>query len=379
MKNPQNIDEILSVLRCVECGKPDLITTEDDAEKWKDYIFQPGGRALVCNNCGTHYPITDDGIPIMWTSQIRKILRSKGGEYSKLGSSDDYDALSSNIIGYDRISNDYAVNCRRDNAIAKRIQAGSIRLKKTPIEALNGNGFHLDIGCGPGHVLEWLADSGYRQIGLDVSLTNLRNARKATGAHVVLGDGTEMPFRDDTFSLVTESAVLHHIFDWRKAILEACRVCSKTNGGVLFDSEPTFESLSLSFLAKFVFEMRWPAYKILSYCDSKKIHFRHMALAKEYYETAETHNQPGRGFSVEEVDCVFRKADFTTEFFLSPNEHFQKRQTITWNEAGWKRIVLHLLSGHNPLLAKNGLFTVLAVPHTGKKVHLGNITFNAIF
>jgi ferredoxin-like protein FixX len=40
MKNSQNIDEILSVLRCVECGETDLIIAEDDAAKWKGYIFR---------------------------------------------------------------------------------------------------------------------------------------------------------------------------------------------------------------------------------------------------------------------------------------------------------------------------------------------------
>lgn len=364
MPYKQNTEEISNLLKCVECGASDLMIKQDIQSNWAGYAFRSGGFCLVCDNCKNRFPITDDDIPILWTSQIKEILRGEEKFNNKGG------ALCANISHYNRISDDYSVNFRRDNSLAKRIRIGATRLLPIPCDvsaAPTNNKYQLDIGCGPGHVLEWLGGITNRQIGLDVSLANLRNARKSTGAYVVLGDATSLPFRDDIFFLVSESSVLHHIFDWKKAIRESCRVCSKTNGGVLYDSEPTFESLSLSLLARFVFEMRWPVYKFLSYFDSKKMHFRDIALAKEYYQTAEVHNQPGRGFSVKEVEDVFRSADFTTEIFLSPNEHLQMRQTIPWNEAGWKRIILHLLSGHNPLLSKYGSFTVLAVPHPEKK------------
>ena len=222
--------------------------------------------------------------------------------------------------------------------------------------------YHLDIGCGPGHVLEWLNDCGCQQIGLDVSLTNLRNARKSTGAHVVLGDATCMPFKSNVFSLVTESCVLHHIFAWEKMISESCRVCCEKNGGILYDTEPTKESLSLSWLAKFVFGLRWPVYKALSYIDPKKMHFRNISLAREYYMTAEVHNQPGKGFLLTDVREVFENSGFSPEIFLSPNDQLLHREAITRKEAGWKRIVLHVLSGHNPFLVKYGSFTVIAKP-----------------
>jgi ubiquinone/menaquinone biosynthesis C-methylase UbiE len=363
MPYKQNTEEILNLLKCVECGASALIIKQDVQSNWAGYGFCSGGFCLVCDNCRNRFPITDDGIPILWTSQIKEILRGDG----KLDNKNE--ALFTNISHYNRISDDYSVNFRRDDSLAKRIRIGAKRLLSKPCDVSANqanNKYHLDIGCGPGHVLEWLYGITSWQIGLDVSLANLRNARKSTGAYVVLGDATSMPFRDDLFSLVSGASVLHHISDWRKAIWESCRVCSKTIGGVLYDSDPTFESLSLSLPARFVFEMRYPIYKFLSYFDSKKIHFRDMALAKAYYTTVEVHNQPGRGFSAEEVEDVFRSAYFNTEIFLSPNEHLQMRQTIPWNEAGWKRIILHLLSGHNPLLSRYGSFTVLAVPHTKK-------------
>ena len=363
MPYTQKTEEILNILRCVECGASALIIKEDRRLNWSGYSFLSGDFCLFCNNCKSKFPITDDGIPILWTSQIKEILRGDDKSNNKSG------ALYANMSHYNRISDDYSVNWRRDDSLSKRVKTGAMRLLPTPCDASTtptNNKYHLDIGCGPGHVLEWLGGITDRQIGLDVSLANLRNTRKNTGAYVVLGDATSLPFRDDIFLLVSESSALHHIYDWKKAILESCRVCSRTNGGVLYDSEPTSESLSLSLLARFVFEMRWPVYKYLSFFDSNKMHFRNTALAKGYYKTAEIHNQPGRGFSVNEIEDVFRSAAFFTEIYLSPNEHLQKRQIIPWNEVGWKRIILQLLSGHNPLLSKYGSFTVLAVPHTRK-------------
>lgn len=356
--NNDNVSTIFNILRCVECGASELSIKQDDKSRWIGYAFQnEEGKCLVCKKCNTIYPITDDNIPIMWTAQIKNILR--GGDKTIAAN----DALNANISHYNRISDNYSVNFRRDTTLEKKIRTGANRLlSRLSNENIisEGNLYHLDIGCGPGHVLGWLGDITKKQIGLDVSLANLRNARRSTGAYVILGDATAMPFKDNSFTLVTESSVLHHIFEWKKVIQECCRVCSKIDGGILFDSEPTSDSLSLGLLAKFVFEARWPVYKILSFCDSKKIHFRDIKLAREYYQTAEIHNQPGRGFFVNEVEEIFRCLNYDTEIFLSSNENLQMRQTIPLKEAGWKRIMLHLLSGHNPLLSKYGSFTLLA-------------------
>ncbi len=362
MLSNQNFKEILSLLRCVECGSLDIRMIQSDKTRWLDFGFLAGDSDLICGGCNSRFPVTDDGIPILWTSQIKELLRKdKKGFHEQQESSEV--ALSSNIRSYDRISDDYAVHWRRDAALIKKIKEGAARLLPMSGADINPNRrYHLDIGCGPGHVLEWLNDFGFQQIGLDVSLTNLRNARKSTDAYVVLGDATSMPFRSDVFSLVTESSVLHHIFAWEKMILESCRVCCKDTGGILFDTEPTMESLNLSRLARLVFDLRWPVYKALSYIDPKKLHFRNISFAREYYMTAEVHNQPGKGFLLSSVREAFEKSGFLPDVFLSPNEQLIHRETIPWKEAGWKRIVLQVLSGHNPLLAVYGSFTVIAKP-----------------
>lgn len=361
VRTTQNIEEILHLLKCVHCDALKLRLVAEDPRNGTEYTFDTCGLALHCDACGSYFPVTDDGIPILWTPIIREILSKENNSSRANGSGEK--ALYSNISNYDRISDDYSLNFRRDDLLIKRIKAGVRRLKKQQNQCVKNKLFHLDIGCGPGHLLEWLGDLGYCQLGLDVSLANLRNTRKSTGAYVVLGDATEIPFVNDAFDLVTASAVLHHIYDWKKTVRESCRVCGKKNGGIMFDSEPSIGSLSFSKFAEMIFDMRWPVYKILSYIDKGRMHFRNIALAKNYYRTAEVHNQPGKGLSLIDFNQVFLEEGFEADFFLSPSDQLKKRKKIPWREIDWKRAVLHLLSGHNPANAEYGSITALAVPN----------------
>lgn len=77
MQKYQHIEEILPLFRCVECGAPVLQIVSNDKRKWSEYAFGTGEIALCCNQCSIRYPVTDDGIPILWTSQLKEMLRKK--------------------------------------------------------------------------------------------------------------------------------------------------------------------------------------------------------------------------------------------------------------------------------------------------------------
>ncbi len=354
------------MLKCVDCGESNLQITATQTNDWCDYVFESSSIKLSCSKCRSDYPVTHDGIPIMWTSFIKKILLKDSGDLSNSGETAGFRALSANISSYERISDDYSKNWRNDEELVNRIKNGARIL--FPATPKRQTGYHLDIGCGTGQVIGWVKPMGFTQIGLDVSLANLRNTKSNTGAYVILGDATAMPFNDCIFKLVTGSAILHHIFEWKDAIRESCRVCNNTDGGIMFDSEPTVESLALSQLAKLVFDFRWIAYKLLSYIKPERIHFRDIAAAKLYYRSSETHNQPGLGIAVPEVSKTFDDSEFKASIYLSPRSEFLMVEKISVRHAGWKRIVLHLLSGHNPLLAKYGSFTVLARSNSKKSI-----------
>lgn len=67
------------------------------------------------------------------------------------------------------------------------------------------DGMGLDIGCGEGLITSQIAAKyGIGMIGLDMV------TRKNTGAFLV-GDATRLPFKDETFSVVTCFSAIEHM------------------------------------------------------------------------------------------------------------------------------------------------------------------------
>lgn len=95
----------------------------------------------------------------------------------------------------------------------------------------------LEVGCGTGANLSWLANFG-SVIGLDISQEALKYARKK--GKVKKGDVTALPFRANSFDLVVCLDVLYHswVKDYSKALLELNRVL-KINGFLLL-REPSY-------------------------------------------------------------------------------------------------------------------------------------------
>ncbi|MGS2614250.1 class I SAM-dependent DNA methyltransferase [Micromonospora sp. LZ34] len=69
----------------------------------------------------------------------------------------------------------------------------------------------LDLGCGPGRDLAFLAERGLTGIGLDLSAGMLARARARVGAPLVQGDLLRLPFRPATLGGVWCSAALLHL------------------------------------------------------------------------------------------------------------------------------------------------------------------------
>lgn len=71
----------------------------------------------------------------------------------------------------------------------------------------------LDVGCGTGTGLQRYADAGCDAHGVDVSPAMLAQARARLGdrAQLQLIAGTELPFPDGTFDVVTATMVLHEV------------------------------------------------------------------------------------------------------------------------------------------------------------------------
>ena len=97
----------------------------------------------------------------------------------------------------------------------------------------------LEVGCGAGRLLGWLACAGAAPVGLDPSLGQLAQARlQAPAVPLVAGCGEALPFASGCFDLVLFFNSLHHIpiaSQWQ-ALAEAGRVLR--TGGQLLAVEP---------------------------------------------------------------------------------------------------------------------------------------------
>lgn len=146
-------------------------------------------------------------------------------------------------------------------------------------------GCALDIGCGPGQILNKLADRlpQWKLFGIDRSLTMIRRAEEvrssperalasrdvrsaALNVRFLVGDAGSLPFGDSSFDLVLCNSVLHHIGEPSRLFIEIRRV-AKPDAAILL------RDLRRPSRIGFPFHVRWYGrhydglmYKL--YCDS---------------------------------------------------------------------------------------------------------------
>jgi SAM-dependent methyltransferase len=92
------------------------------------------------------------------------------------------------------------------------------------IESLGPNALVLDIGCGPGRVLGFLAQRRIRAVGVDRSRVSLSMVRERYDVPCAVGDNLNLPFADGAVDVVISDGVIHHTDDPAAAFAENCRV-----------------------------------------------------------------------------------------------------------------------------------------------------------
>lgn len=96
----------------------------------------------------------------------------------------------------------------------------------------------LDVGCGTGQVVTYLAAHKKEAYGIDVSPLFLKQAQKKSKGKFSLYDGTKFPYKNNFFSAVGSFNVLEHTENPAQIIREMVRVTKQ--GGLIVLACPNF-------------------------------------------------------------------------------------------------------------------------------------------
>jgi SAM-dependent methyltransferase len=83
----------------------------------------------------------------------------------------------------------------------------------------------LVIGCGEGYEVKWLAEQGFKAVGLTKNASEASNAYKKYRVKVKISDMHQLPFKDKSFDCIYASNVLEHsispfiaLKEWRRVL-----------------------------------------------------------------------------------------------------------------------------------------------------------------
>lgn len=111
----------------------------------------------------------------------------------------------------------------------------------------------LDIGCGAGYFSAELSKKVKKVYGLDYSKTNIEAVKKRYGyiknIDFVLGDATNMPFKNNSFDVILATEIIEHIQDDNKFVKECHRVLKK-NGRLIITTPCTNPTISVDWFRR---------------------------------------------------------------------------------------------------------------------------------
>jgi ubiquinone/menaquinone biosynthesis C-methylase UbiE len=120
----------------------------------------------------------------------------------------------------------------------------------------------LELGCGTGRLLPFVAGMAGAVTGIDMSLSMLevalrrKNETSLNNIQVLQGNALDMPFPDNHFDMVYSILMINLIPDYTRAFCEVRRVLK--DGGVFLFSVPNIESIY--FPAGFIVNRRGKAF-----------------------------------------------------------------------------------------------------------------------
>jgi ubiquinone/menaquinone biosynthesis C-methylase UbiE len=198
---------------------PDLAESPFRCPRCGARIHQSGGEL----RCEEEHPVECvDGIPILIRDY--RAIRAAIAEAEAAGRTDWYEAQQAT-----QFSGPYRHHVRKRRAYVTSV------LERFAA-ARPGVRTGLDLGCGDGEHLGWLAGHVTELYGSDYNVLRLRRAQARGSATVVLADVTAYPAADDAFDVIFFNHVLEHVQDDLAALREVRRILSP--GGLVVLGTP---------------------------------------------------------------------------------------------------------------------------------------------
>ena len=147
----------------------------------------------------------------------------------------------------------------------------------------------LEVGCGSGYSASLIVkDHPKSYTGMDIMPEQLEKAEALAlpGARFVLGDAADLSrFEDESFDLIVDFMILHHVEGWRRFLDEAFRVLKP--GGEMYINDLTRKGVHLTdfffwwdhaeeplfTMKEFEQQARWSGFTIVKRCNYAGLDF----------------------------------------------------------------------------------------------------------
>jgi SAM-dependent methyltransferase len=184
---------------------------------------EEGAEAAVCPACGSRYPILQ-GMPLLvpdWErheARLQELRERNPGWFSEPQAT-------------------LAESPWRHHLRKRRAYVESVLRRRLAAQGAERIGRLLDLGCGDGTNLAWLAPFAQALYGSDYNLVRVLRARQQAGEAILfLADILNYPVRDAFFDLVFFNHVIEHILEDRQALSTVFRILKP--GGLLILGTP---------------------------------------------------------------------------------------------------------------------------------------------
>lgn len=127
----------------------------------------------------------------------------------------------------DRVRNEFS---RVADSFDKRTRGRFDHMKVVEFAKVPPGSTIIEVGAGTGHFLSQFAGVAATLIGVDVTPEML--IRRPEGMHAVIGDGSALPFRNDSIDVAACAQMLHHVWEPVEILREMGRV-ARPEGRVL--------------------------------------------------------------------------------------------------------------------------------------------------